>query len=44
MCHSGETDYMPIDKTLGILDSSGIYTRHVVYVDFFISLNTLLPS
>ena len=35
---------MPIDKTWGILDSSGIYTRHVMYVDFFISLNTLLPS
>ena len=44
MCHPGETDYMPVDKTWGILDPSGIYTRHVVYVDFFISLNTLLPS
>ena len=44
MCHLGEMGYMPIDKTWGILDLSGIYTRHVVYVDFFISLNTLLPS
>ena len=24
MCHPGETDYMPVDKTWGILDSSGI--------------------
>ena len=44
MCYSGETDYMPIDKTWGILDLSGIYTRHVVYVDSFISINTLSPS
>ena len=42
MCHSGETDFMPVDKTWGILDPSGIYTHHIVYVDFFfISLNTL---
>ena len=42
MCHPGETDYMPVDKTWGILDPSGIYTCHVVYVVFFfISLNTL---
>ena len=24
MCHIGETDYMPVDNTWGILDSSGI--------------------
>ena len=24
MCHSGETDFMPVDKTWGILDPSGI--------------------
>ena len=24
MCHPGETDYMPVDKTWGILDPSGI--------------------
>ena len=41
MCHPGETDYMPVDKTWGILDPSGIHTRHIVYVDFFNSLNTL---
>ena len=35
MCHPGETDYMPVDKTWGILDLSGIYTRLVVYVDFY---------
>ena len=40
MCHPGEMDYMSVDKTWGILDPSGIYTRHVVYVDSFISLNT----
>ena len=44
MCHPRETDDMPVDKTWGILDPSGIYTRHVVYVDSFISLNTLSPS
>ena len=44
MCHPGETDYMPVDKTWRILDLSGIYTRHFVYVDFFISLNTLSLS
>ena len=37
----GETDYMPVDKTWGILDPSSIHTRHIVYVDFFNSLNTL---
>ena len=44
MCHPEETDYMPVDKTWGILDLSGIYIRHVVYVDSFISINTLSPS
>ena len=24
MCHPGETDFMPVDKTWGILDPSGI--------------------
>ena len=41
MCHPGETDYMPIEKTWGILDPSGIDTRHIVYVDFFNPPNTL---
>ena len=35
MCYLGETDYMPVDKTWGILNPSGIYTRHVVYVVFY---------
>ena len=34
MCHPGETDYMPVDKTWEILDPSGIYIRRVVYVLF----------
>ena len=34
MCHPGETDYMPVDKTWGILDLSGIYIRRVVHVLF----------
>ena len=41
MCHPGEMDYMPVDKTWGILDPSGIHTRHIVYVDFFNLPNTL---
>ena len=36
----GETDYIPVDKTWGILDPSGIYIRHIAYVDFVNSLNT----
>ena len=32
---------MPVDKTWGILYPSSIHTRHIVYVDFFNSLNTL---
>ena len=34
MCHPGETDYMPVDKTWEILDPSGIYICRVVYVLF----------
>ena len=30
MCHPGETDYMPVDKTWGILDPFGIYICRVV--------------
>ena len=41
MCHPGETDHMPVDKTWGILDPSGIHTCHIAYVDFFNSLYTL---
>ena len=35
MCHPGETDYMPVDKPWGILDPSGIYFCHVMYVLFY---------
>ena len=35
MCHPGETDYMPVDKTWGILDPSVIYICHVMYVLFY---------
>ena len=35
MCHPGETDYMLVDKTWGILDMSGIYIRYVIYVLFY---------
>ena len=31
MCHPGETNHMPVDKTWGILDSSGIHTHHIAY-------------
>ena len=41
MCHPGETDHMPVDKTWGILDPSDIHTCHLLYVDSFNSLNTL---
>ena len=41
MCYPRETDHMPVDKTWGILDPFSIYTRHIVYVDFFNSLSTL---
>ena len=44
LCHLGEMDYMPVDKTWGILDLSSIYIRHIVYVDFVNSLNTLSLS
>ena len=30
MCHPGETDYMPDDKTWGILDPSGIFLSVVL--------------
>ena len=40
MCHPGETDHMPIDKTWGILNSSGIHARHIIYKDFLNSFDT----
>ena len=44
MCHPGKTDYMPVDKTWGILDPFGIYNPYIVYVDIFNSFNTLSLS
>ena len=41
MYYPGETDHMPVDKTWGILDPSGIHIRHVVYVEFFNSFDSL---
>ena len=41
MRHPGETNHMPVDKTWGILDPSGIHICHVVYVEFFYSFDTL---
>ena len=29
MCHPGETEHMPVDKTWGILNPFGIHTRHI---------------
>ena len=41
MCRLGETDHMPVDKTWGILNPSGTHTRHIVYIDFLNSFNSL---
>ena len=40
MCHSGETDFMPVDKTWGILDQFGIFSS--VWYIFFNTLMTVL--
>ena len=40
MCRPGETDHMPVDKTWGILNPSGIHTRHIVYVGFLNSFDS----
>ena len=32
MCHPKETDYMPVDKTWGILDPSSIYIYIYIYL------------
>ena len=40
MCHPGETEHMPVDKTWGILNMSGIHTRHIIYKDFLNSFDT----
>ena len=34
MCHPGETDYILVNKTWGILDPFGTYIRRVVHVLF----------
>ena len=41
MCHPGETDYMPVDKTWGILDPSGIYISIVLRMSFIV-FNTFM--
>ena len=35
MCHPGETDFMPVDSTWGILDPSGIVLSVVSRRKFF---------
>ena len=35
MCYLGETNYMAVDKTWGILDPSGIYISVVLCMCFF---------
>ena len=45
MCHPGETDFMPVDKTWGILDPSNIYisiTLHMCFIVFFDTFMTVL--
>ena len=42
MCYLGETDYMPVDKTWGILDLSGIYISVALCMCFFIFFNTFM--
>ena len=41
MCHPGETEHMPVDKTWGILNPFGIHTRHIIYIDFLNSFDSL---
>ena len=41
MCRPGETDHMPVDKTWGILNPSGIHTCHIVYIVFLNSFDSL---
>ena len=36
MCYLGETDYMPVDKTWGILDLSGIYISIALCMCFIV--------
>ena len=40
MCRLREMDHMPVDKTWGILNPSGIHTRHIVYIDFLNSFGS----
>ena len=34
-------DHMPVDKTWGILNPSGIHARHIVYIHFLNSFDSL---
>ena len=42
MCHPGETNYMPVDKTWGILDPSGIYKSVALRMCFIVFFNTFM--
>ena len=42
MCHLGETNYMPVDKTWGILDPSGIYKSIALRMCFIVFFNTFM--
>ena len=40
--HLGETDYMPVDKTWGILDPSGIYISVALHMCLIVFFNTFM--
>ena len=40
MCHPGETEHMPVDKTWGILNPSDIHICRIIYKDFLNSCDT----
>ena len=42
MCHPGETDFMLVDKTLGILDPSSIYISIALRMCFIVFFNTFM--
>ena len=42
MCHQGETDFMPVDKTLGMLDPSSIYISIALRMCFIVFFNTFI--
>ena len=42
MYHLGETDYMLVDKTWGILDPSGIYISVALHMCLIVFFNTFM--